>query len=699
MSGPLLAQSVRALPSRAVIWVFHLAIPVVALAVLLAFPTLDVRWEDHVAHLWIVAAAAGVSVVLAATVGRAARDHGDARLALIAFAFGAAAIFFAVHALVTPAVLHEGANAAFLLSTPFGLVLAGAFILVAYLELSPESAAFVARWQVPVAVALVVLAVIWIAFAFRPGSPLAEPLDPASATLLLRLAGLAGLALFVPAIALQFRAYRRAPSVVLLSMLTASVLLAETLVVIAESRSWHLSWWLWHVLLVLAFGYVAYSAHVAYRRERGATALFTALSLEETLERVREEYGSALEALVAAIDTGGSDVGASVHRVASRFDLTDGQAAVLERAALAVVSDRDLIRRLDALVRVGHEGRVGLGERELVRRAGEHLAGAFRADRVRVALTGEDGAYWVGTEEREGEAVTDARIALAMEHRELIEEDGPPARIVVPLIGREGPLGAVEAVRLAGEFEERDRALLESLGAELAILIENTRLYRRVDRLFRQFVPPEVAEQLLADPRRADLGGAVGEVTILFGDLRGYTSYAEARGPGEVVRLLNAYFGTAAPIILKEGGTVVQFVGDAIMAIWNAPVAQPDHALRACRAALRIQEAIEPLAAARPGAPRFRIGINTGMALVGTIGSEAQRDFSAVGDAVNLAARLQVAADVGTVVIGPRTRTELGPLAKVRPLGRLELKGRAEHVEAFVLEGLRSEKDEAPTWW
>lgn len=700
------ARPLGSIPSGAIIWALHLALPIGALWLLLAAPSLDVRWEDHFAHLWLIAGAAGVSVVLAATVGEAARRHGDARLTLIAMAFGAAAGFFAVHALVTPAVLVRGPNAAFLLSTPAGLVLAGAFALAASAELSPERAARVARLRLPIVAALLAGGIGWTAIAFVDGSPLAMPLGETDAVRWQQALAVLGLALFVPAVGLQARAYRQRPSVVLVSILTASVLLAEALVVIAFARSWHVSWWLWHVLLVAAFGYVAYSAHVAYRREGGATALFTALSLEETIDRIQEEHGAALEALVAAIDAEGTDVHAAVRRVARRFALTDGQTAVLERAATALAADRDLIRRLTALVAVARDGRVGLGERELLARAADHLSAAFHGDALRLAVVADGVARWAAGTEGEGEPVDDGWIRAAIERGDSIEEPGPPTRFVVPMLGREGAVGAVEVVRLGRAFSDRDRALLESLGSALAVLIENGRLYRRVDRLFRQFLPSEVAASYLADPRRAALGGRVGEVTVLFADLRGYTSYAEAHSPGDVVALLNAYFGAAAPVILEEGGTVVQFVGDALMAIWNAPVAQEDHVLRACRAALRMQGAIEPLAAATPGHPRFRIGVNTGSALVGTIGIEQHRDFTAVGDAVNVAARLQATAEVGTVVIGPATRAALGPVARVRSLGMLDLKGKSGPVEAWALTGLsagarrrRGERPPDPGGW
>src|SRR6476661_1199549 len=120
--------------------------------------------------------------------------------------------------------------------------------------------------------------------------------------------------------------------------------------------------------------------------------------------------------------------------------------------------------------------------------------------------------------------------------------------------------------------------------------------------------------------------------------------------------MLNRYHGAAVPCILDNGGTIVQFVGDALLALFNAPARQSDHAVRAVRAALELQAAVEVIAAGQPGWPRFRVGTNTGPALVGNIGSESLRGFNAMGDAVNVAARLQGLAEPGQVVIGEATR-------------------------------------------
>jgi adenylate cyclase len=142
------------------------------------------------------------------------------------------------------------------------------------------------------------------------------------------------------------------------------------------------------------------------------------------------------------------------------------------------------------------------------------------------------------------------------------------------------------------------------------------------------------------------------------------------------------------PIVLAEGGTVVQFMGDAMMAIWNAPHAQFDHAMRAARAALAMQQAVEDLSG--PTAqPRFRVGLNSGPALVGNIGATEIRNYSAIGDTTNLAARLQTWAAEGSVVISASTYNLIREQAIVRPLGSPDLKGKSVAVEVYQLVGLR----------
>ena len=224
--------------------------------------------------------------------------------------------------------------------------------------------------------------------------------------------------------------------------------------------------------------------------------------------------------------------------------------------------------------------------------------------------------------------------------------------------------------------------------AMYAFVRERDRAFQAVRRLFGQYLSPQIARALLSDPGQARLGGENRDITALFADLQGFTPFTEAHPPTETVRLLNRYFSAVVPVIFANGGTIIQFAGDAIVAVFNAPVEQPRHALAAARTALAMQEAIEAIVREDAALPRFRVGIATGAALVGNVGSEEFRNFVAHGDTVNLAARLQTGAQAGQVVISASTYSLVRDLARVRPLGRFSVKGKSEEVEAFVLEAV-----------
>jgi adenylate cyclase len=229
---------------------------------------------------------------------------------------------------------------------------------------------------------------------------------------------------------------------------------------------------------------------------------------------------------------------------------------------------------------------------------------------------------------------------------------------------------------------------IAAFAAVYAFVRERDRAFAVVQRLFGQYLSPQIARSLLSDPKRAALGGENREVTALFADLAGFTPFTESRPPRETVLALNRYFSAVVPVVFANGGTIIQFAGDAIVAVWNAPVEQPRHALSAARTALAMQRAIEAIVAEDPSLPRFRVGIATGAALVGNIGSDELRNYVAHGDAVNLAARLQTAAVPGQVVVSAPTYALIRDLATIRPLGRFAVKGKSEEVEAFVLERL-----------
>ncbi|SDI32552.1 Adenylate cyclase, class 3 [Actinokineospora alba] len=657
------------------VWLLHMALPLLGLWLLIAKPSIDVKWENHQAHFWLVVGAAAINVGLAARVNEDARRRADARLFLVSLAFVTAAGFLGLHALATPGVLLAGKNTGFVIATPVGLFVAGALALLSSLDYSPAAASWVIAHQRLGRLMVVAILGGWAAVSLSGASLLGRDLPPTEAQGPLLLAAAAGSLLYVMAAVRYYLLHRRRPAAVLLSVITSFVLLAESMVAIAYARNWQTSWWEWHVLMVLAFGFVAYSAHQQYRREGTRSGLFTSIALEQTLAEVRQEHTAALEALVDAMEHG-ERTGPVTARLADRFDLTERQVQVLERGAEALAHEREQLRRLGALVAIGREASVIRAEDDLLDKATHVIRQAFGRESIRLGVVRSGALVFP-------EGDTDSTHQRALDPGEPVETGGT---LLLPLAVKGHPAGLLEVRSPTGGFAERDRSVLLSLAAQLSIAIENARLYQQLDGLFRSYMSPDVATSLLADPTQARLGGAVAEVTVLMADLQGFTPFAERTDPAAVVSMLNAYYGQVVPQILDSGGTVVQFVGDAVMALFNAPVPQPDHALRACRAGLAIQATTKAIA--QPDWPPFRVGVNTGPALVGNIGSEHMRNFTAIGDTTNLAARLQTAAPPGEVVISATTHRALGSTGHVRPLGHLTVKGKADPVDAFILTAL-----------
>jgi len=204
---------------------------------------------------------------------------------------------------------------------------------------------------------------------------------------------------------------------------------------------------------------------------------------------------------------------------------------------------------------------------------------------------------------------------------------------------------------------------------------------------FGKYVSQEIRDEILAG--RVALEGQVLEATILFADLRDFTTWVEASDPREVVRDLNSYFTEMEAAIRGQGGLVLQYIGDEIEAVFGAPVDKPDHAAAAVRAAREMRARLAAWNAARPGKPALRhgIGVHTGTVVAGNIGSSERLSYALVGDPVNLASRIQgltkeLAADV---LVSGTTRARIGEELPLRPLPAVRVKGRIAEVEVYAL--------------
>jgi len=231
--------------------------------------------------------------------------------------------------------------------------------------------------------------------------------------------------------------------------------------------------------------------------------------------------------------------------------------------------------------------------------------------------------------------------------------------------------------------------LFSLIGSSLASYATEGQQKRYIKNAFKQYLSPTVIEQLIAHPETLKLGGEKRDLSIFFSDLQGFTSISEVLTPEELTQLLNDYLTAMTDIIQEEGGTIDKYEGDAIIAFWNAPLAQEDHAVRAVRSALRCQaklDELRPVFRERVRKDLFkRIGINSGPAVVGNFGSHTKFNYTMLGDAVNLASRLEgVNKQFKTyTMISSMVKERMGEAFPVREVSRIAVVGRREPVTVF----------------
>jgi adenylate cyclase len=225
----------------------------------------------------------------------------------------------------------------------------------------------------------------------------------------------------------------------------------------------------------------------------------------------------------------------------------------------------------------------------------------------------------------------------------------------------------------------------------VAIVVEDLTERKRLEaqrRLFERMVSPAVIDQL--DPNQLQLGGKRAEITTLFADIRGFTSFSEKSDPEQLVSILNQYLAAAAEAVLNQGGTIDKFLGDAVMAWYNAPIPQPDHALRAVHTALGIRDAVQDLQTKLP--PQFSlsfgVGIHTGEVVLGLIGTERRLEYTAIGDAVNTAKRIQENAAPGQILISAPAYALLGGRVDARLVEPIRAKGKSQPLEVYEVIGI-----------
>jgi len=239
-----------------------------------------------------------------------------------------------------------------------------------------------------------------------------------------------------------------------------------------------------------------------------------------------------------------------------------------------------------------------------------------------------------------------------------------------------------------------------------ALLKAEQRRGREMEKALSQYVSPHVLERLMADPDGLTPNSETRDVTVLFADLQGFTSLAEALKdePGRLADLISAFLDPMTDIVLAHGGTIDKYMGDCVMAFWGAPDADPEHPRKAYEAAQAMISAMREVErrfretlAGHPAAPAIRIGIsiglNSGDCVVGNVGSRRRFDYSVLGDPVNVASRLEgLCKGYDTsLLVGEETARRLGPSAGLTRLDHIKVRGRAERLSVFTPETARGE--------
>ena len=218
---------------------------------------------------------------------------------------------------------------------------------------------------------------------------------------------------------------------------------------------------------------------------------------------------------------------------------------------------------------------------------------------------------------------------------------------------------------------------------------------------FRKYIPSDLVRTLVSEGIEPSPGGSIRNLTVLFADVAGFTGLSERLGD-QIIPLLSTYLDIMSREVSGHGGTIDKFIGDAVMAFWGAPAANPAHAVDACRAALACHRALRASGLTDDGGHplRVRIGVNSGDMLVGNIGSEVRLNYTVIGDAVNIASRLESTNKVygSTIIIGPETRRLAGERIVVRELDRLAVYGRAGGLQIYELLDMADRSGGAPDW-
>ncbi len=403
------------------------------------------------------------------------------------------------------------------------------------------------------------------------------------------------------------------------------------------------------------------------------------------------------------------------------------------------IEDMDVLRRDYEKLRIAHELSRSIGlEMELDVLLEKILDKAFEifpADRGVILLKDEETGDLnpMEAKSRTGEGVGDVRISqtilneVAEKKEAFLSSDamsdsrfsGSESILIgqirstmsVPMLHDEELLGIIhlDTKMDSGAFTEKDLQILTGFGRRAAGLVEHHRLLKQMEseivvrEKVRRLLPPELVEEVVDGRLDLEKGGELRQVTVMFADIRNFTSYSEQMPPQEVVNNINQYFEIMVDAIFEYEGTLDKFIGDEIMAIWGAPLSSSDDAERAAKCAIAMQEAIAEYNRQREkeGRVTFEVGIglNTGEAVAGYMGSTKRMNYTVMGDTVNTANRICAEAGPREVYVGENTFGQVGDVLEAQRLPPTQLKGKIEQVDIYRVDGLRDghSTEEDPT--
>jgi len=305
-------------------------------------------------------------------------------------------------------------------------------------------------------------------------------------------------------------------------------------------------------------------------------------------------------------------------------------------------------------------------------------------------------------ETRQAVLTADAIIDSRFKSSESIVAQGIRSAMAVPLLTKGDLKGVLflDTRERTNAFSEKDLKILSGIASQAAIALENADLARKIETEavtraeLSRFLSPAVAEMVVKGQVELLRAGRLAEVSVLFADIRGFTTMAESESPQETVLMLNGFFTAMAQVIFRNEGNLDKFIGDCVMAVWGSPSSHPDDAARALRAAMEMQAEIEVLNRTRTAAGQrpisIGVGVNTGQAVVGYMGSSERHEYTAIGDSVNIAARLCSMAKPGEVLATESSVKMAGRGFEATALPAAQVKGKEKGVVIYKVTGVEA---------